>query len=68
MLSIRIVLSRFHLLIFYFEKFLTWIWRLSFEMKLKLSLDITLQYVIYIFGVIHASSKIDEIRTLRYLW
>ena len=32
-------------------------------MKLKLSLDITLQYVIYIFGVIHASSKIDEIRT-----
>ena len=37
-------------------------------MKLKLSLDITLQYVIHIFGVIHASSKIDEIRTLRYLW
>lgn len=33
-------------------------------MKLKLSIDITLQYVIYSFGVIHASSKIDEIRTL----
>ena len=34
-------------------------------MKLKLSLDITLQYVIYIFGVIHASSKIDSPWDLR---
>ena len=34
-LSIRIVLSSFYLLIFYFEKFSTWIWRLPFAMYLK---------------------------------
>ena len=34
-LSIRIVLSCFYLLIFYFEKFSTWIWRLPFAVYLK---------------------------------
>ena len=33
-------------------------------MKFKLPIDITLQYVIYSFGVIHASSKFDDIRTV----
>ena len=35
-LSIRIVLSCFYLLIFYFEKFSTWIWRLPFAIYVKL--------------------------------
>ena len=35
-LSIRIVLSCFYLLIFYFEKFSTWIWRLPFAVYVKL--------------------------------
>ena len=34
-LSIRIVLSCFYLLIFYFEKFSTWIWRLPFAEYVK---------------------------------
>ena len=37
-LSIRIVLSCFYLLIFYFEKFSTWIWRLPFAAYVKLQL------------------------------
>ena len=35
-LSKRIVLSCFYLLIFYFEKFSTWIWRLTFAIYVKL--------------------------------
>ena len=35
-LSIRIVLSSFYLLIFYFEKFSTWVWRLPFGLYVKL--------------------------------
>ena len=38
-LSIRIVLSRFYLLIFYFEKFSTWIWRLPFAVYVMLKLS-----------------------------
>ena len=38
-LSIRIVLSCFYLLIFYFEKFWTWIWPLSFAVYAKLKLS-----------------------------
>ena len=37
-LSITIVLSCFYLLIFYFEKFSTWIWRLPFTVYVKLKL------------------------------
>ena len=37
--SIRIVLSRFYPLIFYFEKFSTWIWRLPFAVYVKLKLS-----------------------------
>ena len=33
--SIRIVLSCFYLLIFYFEKFSTWIWRLPYKWSLN---------------------------------
>ena len=35
-LSIRIVLSCFYLLIFYFEKFSTWIWYMLFAIYMKL--------------------------------
>ena len=35
------VLSCFYLLIFYFEKFSTWIWRLSFATYLKLKLSLS---------------------------
>ena len=35
-LSIRIVLSCFYLLIFYFEKFSTWIWYMLFAIYVKL--------------------------------
>ena len=38
-MSIRIVLSRFYLLIFYFEKFSTWIWRLPFAAYVNLKLS-----------------------------
>ena len=38
-LSIRIVLSCFYLLIFYFEKFLTWIWGFPFAVYVKLKLS-----------------------------
>ena len=38
-LSIRIVLSCFYLLIFYFEKFSTWIWRLPFSVYVMLKLS-----------------------------
>ena len=38
-LSIRIVLSCFYLLIFYFEKFSTWIWRLPFAVYVKRGLE-----------------------------
>ena len=38
-LSIRIVPSSFHLLIFYFEKFSTWIWRLPFAVYVKLKVS-----------------------------
>ena len=38
-LSIRIVLSCFYLLIFYFEKFSTWIWRLPFAVYVKRRLE-----------------------------
>ena len=38
-LSIRIVLSCFYLLIFYFEKFSTWIWRLPFAVYVMLKLS-----------------------------
>ena len=37
--SIRILLSCFWMLIFYFEKFSTWIWRLSFAVYAKLKLS-----------------------------
>ena len=37
--SIRIVLSCFYVLIFYFEKFSTWIWRMSFAVYAKLKLS-----------------------------
>ena len=40
-LSIGIVLSCFYLLIFYFEKFSSWIWRLPFAIYVKLNLSIT---------------------------
>ena len=40
-LSIRIVLSCFYVLIFYFEKFSAWIWRLSFAVYAKLKLSNT---------------------------
>ena len=39
-LSTRIVVSWFYLLIFYFEKFSTWIWRLPFAVYVKLNLSI----------------------------
>ena len=39
LLSIGIVLSSFYLLIFYFEKFSTWIWRLLFTVYVKLELS-----------------------------
>ena len=39
LLSIRIVLSCFYLLIFYFEKFSAWIWRLPFAVYVKLQLS-----------------------------
>ena len=42
-LSIRIVLSCFYLLIFYFEKFATWIWRLPFALYVKLKLSILIR-------------------------
>ena len=38
-LSIRIVLSCFYLLIFYFEKFSTWIWSLPFGVYVMLKLS-----------------------------
>ena len=38
-LSIRIALSCFYLLIFFFEKFLAWIWRLPFAVYVKLKLS-----------------------------
>ena len=38
-LSRRIVLGSFYLLIFYFEKFSTWIWRLPFAVNLTLNLS-----------------------------
>ena len=38
-LSIWIALSSFYLFIFYFEKFLTWIWRLPFAVYVKLKLS-----------------------------
>ena len=38
-LSIRTVSSCFYLLIFYFEKFSTWIWRLPFAVYVKLKLS-----------------------------
>ena len=38
-LSIRIVVSCFYVLIFYFEKFSAWIWRLSFAVYAKLKLS-----------------------------
>ena len=38
-LSIWIALSSFYLFIFYFEKFLTWIWRLPFSVYVKLKLS-----------------------------
>ena len=38
-LSMRIVLSCFYVLIFYFEKFSAWIWRLSFAVYAKLKLS-----------------------------
>ena len=38
-LSIRIVLDSFYLLIFYSEKFLTWIWRLPFAVNVTLDLS-----------------------------
>ena len=38
-LSIRIVLDSFCLLIFYSEKFLTWIWRLSFAVNVTVDLS-----------------------------
>ena len=37
-LSTRIVLNRFYLLIFYFEAFSIWIWRLQFAVYVKLKL------------------------------
>ena len=37
-LSIRIVLDNFYLLIFYFEEFSTWIWRLPFAANVTLNL------------------------------
>ena len=39
-LSIRIVLHSFYLLIFYSEKFLTWIWSLLFVVNVTLNLSI----------------------------
>ena len=39
-LSVRFVLGCFYLLIFYFEKFSTWIWRLPFAVKVTLNLSI----------------------------
>ena len=39
-LSIRIVLDSFYLLIFYSEKFSTWIWRFLFAVNLNLNLSI----------------------------
>ena len=44
-LSIRIVLSCFYLLIFYFEKFSTWIWRLPFAVYVKLKLSYEISHV-----------------------
>ena len=38
-LYIRIVLSCFHLLIFYFEKFSSWIWHLLFAVSMTLNLS-----------------------------
>ena len=40
LLTIRIVLTCFYLLIFHFEKFSTWIWRLLFAVYVKLKLSI----------------------------
>ena len=40
LLTIRIVLTCFYLLIFHFEKFSTWIWRLLFVVYVKLKLSI----------------------------
>ena len=40
-LSVRIVLSCFYLLIFYFEKFSTWIWRLPYTWSLNSLLSTT---------------------------
>ena len=42
-LSIRIVLSWFYLLIFYFEKFSTWLCRLQYAVYVKLNLTIIMK-------------------------
>ena len=42
-LSTRIVLSCFYLLIFYFEKFSTWLWRLPFAVYVKPNLTIIMK-------------------------
>ena len=41
LLSIRNVLSSFYLLIFYFEKFSPWVWRLPFGLYVKLKLSMS---------------------------
>ena len=51
-LSIRIVLSCFYLLIFYVEKFSTWIWRLPFAVYVKLKLSTGYVYLLWVvFGL-----------------
>ena len=46
-LSIRIVLDSFYLLIFYAEKFLTWIWRLLFAVNVNLNLSTVTQMTMH---------------------
>ena len=46
-LSIRIVLSCFYLLIFYFQKLSTWIWHLPFAVYVKLNFSIKYRVLVW---------------------
>ena len=59
-LSIRVVLSCFYLLIFDFEKFSIWIWRLPFAVYVKLSLSNVAKSSPINDARCHASSKLDN--------
>ena len=67
-LSIWIALSSFYLFIFYFEKFLTWIWRLPFAVYVKLKLSYQFWRQLYAPRFTTTSASNEIVWKLRHLF